>query len=319
MAVTVSSRHRQTQSCSHTTRMRNTKRQASKSSLKIPPAPGRIHERRLHPPRRHPPVASSGHRQARLAPTRSIARTTCSLRPGQVLIGMERANRSPPKTPNRSHRRTCFRARNSAHHPRAKHGRALLRQPASPATKRLLSRCPRAAKIVSDDRRRNHSRGETILGAGVTGLAGDVYETSRAHGLRLRCARRREEQIESLGAKIRRSRYGRKRRARAARRMDEAFCKQRELLGNVLRDQNVVITTPWPSPAGKAPVLVTREMVEKMSPGSSSVISRPNVTRRGKRSSTESQFSARSTWRRSPRRMPARCTPPTSSTSPSRW
>ena len=49
---------------------------------------------------------------------------------------------------------------------------------------------------------------------------------------------------------------------------DEAFYKkQRELLGNVLREQNVVITTAA-VPGRKAPVLVTKEMVEKMQPGS---------------------------------------------------
>jgi len=53
-----------------------------------------------------------------------------------------------------------------------------------------------------------------------------------------------------------------------AKAMDEAFYKkQRELLGNVLREQNVVITTAA-VPGRKAPVLVTKEMVEKMSPGS---------------------------------------------------
>jgi len=50
--------------------------------------------------------------------------------------------------------------------------------------------------------------------------------------------------------------------------MDEAFyARQRQLLGDVLAEQNVVITTAA-VPGRKAPVLVTREMVARMAPGS---------------------------------------------------
>lgn len=53
-----------------------------------------------------------------------------------------------------------------------------------------------------------------------------------------------------------------------AREMDEAFYKrQRELMLEVVREHDVVITTAA-VPGKKAPVLVTRDMVEAMAPGS---------------------------------------------------
>lgn len=53
-----------------------------------------------------------------------------------------------------------------------------------------------------------------------------------------------------------------------AREMDEAFYKrQRELMLDVIKEHDVVITTAA-VPGKKAPILVTREMVEAMAPGS---------------------------------------------------
>ena len=50
--------------------------------------------------------------------------------------------------------------------------------------------------------------------------------------------------------------------------MDEAYYKrQRELLGAVLKEQDVVITTAA-VPGRKAPILITAEMAEQMTPGS---------------------------------------------------
>jgi NAD(P) transhydrogenase subunit alpha len=48
---------------------------------------------------------------------------------------------------------------------------------------------------------------------------------------------------------------------------EEFYRRQRELLGDVLAAQNVVITTAA-VPGKKAPVLVTREMAARMAPGS---------------------------------------------------
>jgi NAD(P) transhydrogenase subunit alpha len=53
-----------------------------------------------------------------------------------------------------------------------------------------------------------------------------------------------------------------------AKAMDEAFYKrQRELMRDVIKEHDVVITTAA-VPGKKAPILVTREMVEAMAPGS---------------------------------------------------
>ena len=53
-----------------------------------------------------------------------------------------------------------------------------------------------------------------------------------------------------------------------AKAMDESFYRrQRELLTDVIREQDVLITTAA-VPGRKAPILVTREMAEAMQPGS---------------------------------------------------
>ncbi len=50
--------------------------------------------------------------------------------------------------------------------------------------------------------------------------------------------------------------------------MDEAFYRrQRELMNEVIREHDVVITTAA-VPGKRAPILVTKEMVEAMAPGS---------------------------------------------------
>jgi NAD(P) transhydrogenase subunit alpha len=48
---------------------------------------------------------------------------------------------------------------------------------------------------------------------------------------------------------------------------EDFYRRQRELLGDVLAEQQVVITTAA-VPGRKAPILITREMAEKMAPGS---------------------------------------------------
>jgi NAD(P) transhydrogenase subunit alpha len=110
-----------------------------------------------------------------------------------------------------------------------------------------------------------------VLGAGVAGL--QAIATAKRLGAVVSAYDVRaavKEQIESLGAKFVVLDMGESAEGSGgyAKAMDEAFYrKQRELLGNVLRDQNVVITTAA-VPGRKAPVLVTKEMVEKMAPGS---------------------------------------------------
>lgn len=110
-----------------------------------------------------------------------------------------------------------------------------------------------------------------ILGAGVAGL--QAIATARrlgavVSGYDLRAAVK--EQVESLGAKfvvlkMEESGEGQGGYAKA---MDEAFyARQRQLLSDVLREQDVVITTAA-VPGRKAPILITREMAEAMLPGS---------------------------------------------------
>jgi NAD(P) transhydrogenase subunit alpha len=111
-----------------------------------------------------------------------------------------------------------------------------------------------------------------VIGAGVAGL--QAIATARrlgavVSGYDIRAAVK--EQIESLGARfvvLDIEAGGAEDKGGYAKAMGEDFYRrQRELLGNVLAEQNVVITTAA-VPGKKAPVLVTREMVARMAPGS---------------------------------------------------
>lgn len=109
-----------------------------------------------------------------------------------------------------------------------------------------------------------------ILGAGVAGLqaiatAKRLGAVVSAYDLRAAV----KEQIESLGARFVvldiESAEGHGGYAKA---MDEAFYqRQRKLLTEVLKEQDVVITTAA-VPGRKAPTLITAEMAEAMQPGS---------------------------------------------------
>ncbi len=108
-----------------------------------------------------------------------------------------------------------------------------------------------------------------VLGAGVAGL--QAIATARRLGAVVSAYDVRsavKEQIESLGAKFVvldiESAEGQGGYAKA---MDEDFYKrQRALLGAVLKEQDVVITTAA-VPGRKAPILITKEMAEMMAPG----------------------------------------------------
>ncbi len=111
-----------------------------------------------------------------------------------------------------------------------------------------------------------------VLGAGVAGL--QAIATARrlgavASGYDLRPAVK--EQVESLGAKfvvLEIDSRDSQDKGGYAKAMDENFYRrQRELLGEVIRQQDAVITTAA-VPGKKAPTLITREMVEMMAPGS---------------------------------------------------
>jgi NAD(P) transhydrogenase subunit alpha len=111
-----------------------------------------------------------------------------------------------------------------------------------------------------------------VIGAGVAGL--QAIATAKrlgavVSGYDIRAAVK--EQIESLGARfvvLDVEAAGAEDKGGYAKAMGEEFYRrQREAMGSVLAQQNVVITTAA-VPGRKAPVLITREMVARMAPGS---------------------------------------------------
>jgi NAD(P) transhydrogenase subunit alpha len=111
-----------------------------------------------------------------------------------------------------------------------------------------------------------------VLGAGVAGL--QAIATARrlgavVSGYDIRAAVR--EQIESIGARFVVLDLGEgsaEDKGGYAKAMSEDFYRrQREAMANVLAEQNAVITTAA-VPGKRAPILITREMVQRMPPGS---------------------------------------------------
>jgi NAD(P) transhydrogenase subunit alpha len=111
-----------------------------------------------------------------------------------------------------------------------------------------------------------------IIGAGVAGL--QAIATARRLGAVASAYDMRpaaKEQVQSLGGRFVELAVEAKDAQDAsgyAKAQDESFYeKQRELLGKVVAESDVVITAAV-IPGKKSPVLVTKEMVERMSPGS---------------------------------------------------
>lgn len=111
-----------------------------------------------------------------------------------------------------------------------------------------------------------------ILGAGVAGL--QAIATARRLGAVVCAYDLRpavKEQVESVGAKFVQldiQAQGSEDKGGYAKAMDEGFYRrQRELLTEVLREQDVVITTAA-VPGRKSPILITAEMANAMCPGS---------------------------------------------------
>ena len=111
-----------------------------------------------------------------------------------------------------------------------------------------------------------------VLGAGVAGL--QAIATARRLGAVVSAYDVRpavKEQVESLGAKFvslaldTTSAEGAGGYATAL--GEEFYKKQRQLLGEVVREHDVVISTAV-VPGQKAPILLTREMIAAMAPGS---------------------------------------------------
>lgn len=111
-----------------------------------------------------------------------------------------------------------------------------------------------------------------VLGAGVAGL--QAIATARRMGAVVSAYDVRpavKEQVESVGAKfivLDVDSQSSEDKGGYAKAMDEAFYRrQRELMTEVLREQDVVITTAA-VPGKKAPILITTEMVSAMCSGS---------------------------------------------------
>ncbi len=111
-----------------------------------------------------------------------------------------------------------------------------------------------------------------VIGAGVAGL--QAIATAKrlgavVSGYDIRAAVK--EQVESLGARfvvLEVPAAGAEDKGGYAKAMTEEFYqRQRELMAGVLAQQNVVITTAA-VPGRKAPILITRDMVAHMAPGS---------------------------------------------------
>jgi NAD(P) transhydrogenase subunit alpha len=111
-----------------------------------------------------------------------------------------------------------------------------------------------------------------IMGAGVAGL--QAISTARRLGAKVEAYDVRpavKEQVQSLGAKfveLPLESGDAEDKGGYARAQDEAFYKrQREMMLKVVAASDVVITTAL-IPGKPAPILLTREMVEAMAPGS---------------------------------------------------
>ena len=111
-----------------------------------------------------------------------------------------------------------------------------------------------------------------VIGVGVAGL--QVIASSKRLGAQVKAYDIRpvaKEQVESLGAKFVEMELdagSSEDKGGYAKAMDEEFYrKQRELMTRVVADHDAVVTTAA-VPGKKAPVLVTREMVQGMSVGS---------------------------------------------------
>ena len=111
-----------------------------------------------------------------------------------------------------------------------------------------------------------------VLGAGVAGL--QAIATAKRLGAQVNAYDVRpavKEQVQSLGAKfveLPLETGGSEAAGGYAKAMGEEFyARQRELLGTVVADSDVVICTAV-IPGQKAPVLVTADMVKRMRPGS---------------------------------------------------
>ena len=161
-----------------------------------------------------------------------------------------------------------------------------------------------------------------VLGAGVAGL--QAIATAKRLGAVVSAYDVRtavKDQIVSVGAKfvtLDVEAGAAEDKGGYAKAQDEAFYKrQRELMKEVVKEQDVVITTAA-VPGKRAPILITKEMVEAMAPGSVVVDlaavrgGNCELTQAGEKwITTGSPSWGRPIFRASRRIIPARCSAPT--------
>jgi NAD(P) transhydrogenase subunit alpha len=204
------------------------------------------------------------------------ARDTRLLRPGQVLIGFGDPLTAPDAARQLAERGVSFLAMELM--PRITRAQSMdalssmatisgykAALMAASALPRMMPMLMTAAGTITPAR-------VLVIGAGVAGLQA-IATTRRlgaiVSGYDVRPAAK--EQVESLGARfviLDLETSGAEDKGGYAKALGEDFyARQRKLLGDVLAEQNVVITTAA-VPGKKAPVLITREMVQRMAPGS---------------------------------------------------
>ena len=245
------------------------------------------------------------------------------LRRDQVLIGFLRPL-GTLETDSRSRgdrRHIVFRRADAADHARAEHGRALVDgddlrlQGGRPGRRHAAANLPHADHCGGHDHARARS-GDRRGRGGLQAIATARRLGAVASAYDLRPAAK--EQVQSLGGRFVELPIEAKDAQDAggyAKAQDETFYqRQRELLGKVVAESDVVITAAV-IPGKKSPVLVTREMVASMAPGSVIVDlaaergGNCELTRPGeKSSSTASPSSAGSTWPAPCPTTRARCT-----------
>ena len=196
----------------------------------------------------------------------------------QTLIGFLRPLGSMFDTlrRNRRHRgHVVFRRIDAAHYPRPEHGRALFHGHHLRLQGRACSppiRLPRMFPMLTTAAGTITPARVFVIGAGVAGL--QAIATARRLGA-VASAYDLRPAVEGAGAEpgrqLRRIAHRSERRPGRARLCQGAgrivLSEQRELLGRVVGESDVVITAAV-VPGKKSPVLVTEEMVDGMAPGS---------------------------------------------------
>ena len=170
---------------------------------------------------------------------------------------------------------SLFRGVDAAHHARAEHGRALLDGHdlrIQGGVDRGRIRCREFFPMLTTAAGTITPARVLVIGAGVAGL--QAIATARRLGAVASAYDMRpaaKEQVQSLGGRFVElpieAKDAQDARGYGTAQDEEFYQRQRELLGNVVAESDVVITAAV-MPGKKSPVLVTADMVKGMAPGS---------------------------------------------------